>query len=393
MIGANARPRELVIGIDASRNRSGGAKAHLRGILEPLDPPAHGIAEVHLWSTRELADVIPDKPWLIKHCPPALERSLPAQLWWQFRRLRIEAAAAKCDLMFATDASTAGRYEPMVVLGQDLLSYEPSATRLYGFSLARVRLLAILLLQNLAFRASRSVIFLTRHSAATIQKSCGRLARVEIVPHGVGEMFRVPPDSPRKPWPTAGAPIACVYVSNAELYKHHAPVVRAVAALRARGHNLTLTLIGGGTGRAQELLERQVSISDPGGAFVRQLEFLPHGTLPALLADSDIYVFASGCEAFGITLLEGMAAGLPVACSERSSLPEILEDGGTYFDPEDDASIASAIERLLLEPSLRTTVSRRAREIAAAYSWSRCSRETFTFLTRTARAVRENPTR
>jgi glycosyltransferase involved in cell wall biosynthesis len=389
--GVNAASQasgNLVLGIDASRNRSGGARAHLRGILEFLDPAAHGISKVHLWSSRSLADSIPDRPWLVKHCPPALEGSLLGELWWQFRHLKSEAASCGCDLMFATDASTVGRFKPMVVLSQDLLSYEPRALGLYGFSSGRLRILTILWLQNLAFRASSGVIFLTRHSAEAVQKSCGRLARTVVIPHGVGEDFRVPASAPRKPWPEAGAPIRCVYVSNAELYKHHAPVVRGIAALRARGHNVTLTLIGGGTGRAQKLLERQMAESDPKGEFVKQLEFVAHGRLPGLVAESDLFVFASSCEAFGITLLEGMASGLPIACSDRSSLPEILQDGGVYFDPEEDVSIAAAVERLILDGGLREFSARRARGLAEAYSWRRCSEETFSFITQTSRAGR-----
>ncbi|HEX2613600.1 MAG TPA: glycosyltransferase, partial [Fibrobacteria bacterium] len=156
----------------------------------------------------------------------------------------------------------------------------------------------------------------------------------------------------------------------------------------AKGLNVTLTLIGGGTGRAQELLERQMAESDPKGEFVTQLEFVPHGRLPGLIAEFDLFVFASSCEAFGITLLEGMASGLPIACSDRSSLPEILQDGGTYFDPEDDASIAAAVERLIVDDALREFSARRAHTLAEAYSWRRCSGETFSFITQTSRAGR-----
>ena len=66
----------LIIGIDASRNRSGGAQAHLIGILSSLNPEKHGIIEVHIWSFSSLLNLIPDQSWLIKHNPPTLEQSL-----------------------------------------------------------------------------------------------------------------------------------------------------------------------------------------------------------------------------------------------------------------------------------------------------------------------------
>jgi len=77
-----------------------------------------------------------------------------------------------------------------------------------------------------------------------------------------------------------------------------------------------------------------------------------------MMMQADLFVFASSCETFGISLLEAMAVGLPIACSNKSSLPETLQDGGEYFDPEDDQSIASAVKRLILDPVSRKKLLR-----------------------------------
>ena len=53
---------ELTLAIDASRNRSGGAQAHLIGILGRGDPTPYGIRKVHLWSYRKLLDALPNAP-------------------------------------------------------------------------------------------------------------------------------------------------------------------------------------------------------------------------------------------------------------------------------------------------------------------------------------------
>ena len=109
-------------------------------------------------------------------------------------------------------------------------------------------------------------------------------------------------------------------------------------------------------------------------------EFLPKDELLTHLALADLFVFASSCETFGITLLEGMAAGLPIACSNRSSLPETLRDGGVYFDPEDEESIAMAIEQIIQSPALRSAIAQRAKTLSQEYSWKRCADETFSFI-------------
>lgn len=372
----------IILGIDASRNRSGGAKAHLIGILTECDPAKHGIQTIHVWAFRALLDQLPDHPWLIKHNPKSLEQSLIKQLWWQATALEGDIKSAGCDILFTTDASTLCRSRPMVVLSQDMLSYEPGVMRYFGYGLARLRLLAILVLQNLAFRRAAGVIFLTRYAAKVIQQSCGALPSIAYIPHGVDAAFKQ--SQAVNSWPEAGKrPIRCIYVSNAEMYKHQWVVVEAILLLRKRGHNLTLSLVGGGKGPAQQLLQETIAISDPEGVFVEQLEFLPHADLPALLADADLFVFASSCENMPVTLVEAMAVGLPIACSNRGPMPAVLADGGVYFDPEDAGSIADAIEQIIQSPALRLAVAQRAKALSQQYNWKRCADETLAFVTET----------
>jgi len=377
----------LVVGVDASRNRSGGAKCHLISILAGGELLKHGIREVHVWAYKSLLDALPDRPWLIKHTSMALEKGLVSQLLWQATSMSREAVAAGCDIVFTTDASTLCRFRPMVVLSQDLLSYEPGVMRYFGYGKARLRLLAILALQSRAFRRADGVIFLTHYAAKVIQQSCGLLPRIAYIGHGVGEAFRQA--SLMHPWPASGErPIRCLYVSNAAMYKHQWVVVRAIEVLRKSGHNITLTLVGGGSGRAQKLLDEQIAASDPDGVFVEQLDFVPQKELPGHLENADMFVFASSCETFGITLCEAMAVGLPIGCSNLSSLPETLQDGGVYFDPKDYISIAAAIEKIISNPELRRSLAHRAKDISEQYSWARCADETWAFIADTYKSIK-----
>jgi len=373
----------LVVGIDACRNRSGGAIAHLTEILGALEPERHGIREIHIWSYRDLVDRLAERSWLFKHAPAMLERSLPQQLWWQASKLPGELAANGCDILYTTDAATVCTWKLMVVFSQDLLSYEPGALRELGFGYAGLRAAGILLVQNRAFRRADGVVFLTQYAGERIQASCGPLKRVGYIPHGVSEAFRREPRLAR--WPTdASEPIRCVYVSPILEYKHQWNVVASVELLRKRGHNVTLTLVGSGTGPAQARLERQIAQSDSRGEFITILGHVPQAKLPALLAGFHLFLFASSCEAFGITLLEGMSLGLPIVSSNRSSLPETLQDGGVYCDPFDPASIADATAGLIADASLRDRVARHARELSNQFSWKRCAIETFDFIAETA---------
>ena len=372
----------IVIGIDASRNRSGGAIAHLVGILSEGDPVSFGICEVHLWAYQALLNAIPDRPWLIKHSPPALERPMFEQLWWQRFHFPAEVKQSGCQIVLNTDAGTISAVRPAVTMSRDMLSYEPGEITRYGLTRARLRLILLRYMQNRSLRASDGAIFLTRYAAKVIQASCGDLPSIAYIPHGVGAAFKQ--SRQVHAWPELGErSIRCIYVSNTEMYKHQWVVVKAISLLRQRGHNLSLSLVGGGKGPAQELLQDAIAVSDPGGEFVKQLAFLPQQELPTHLARADLFVFASSCENMPNTLVEAMAVGLPIACSNRGPMPEVLADGGVYFDPEDADSIAAAIEQIIQSPVLRLTIAQRAQVLSQQYDWKRCSDETWAFVAKT----------
>lgn len=372
------------VALDASRCRSGGAVAHIKGILNNFDPTMHDIDQIHLWAYKKLADSIPDYPWLVKHSPAPLRSNLLHQMFWQATDLEKEIKQNGCDILLTADASTLCRFKPQVVISQDLLSYEPGMMKKFGWSVDRSRLLAKLWIQNRAFQRAQGVIFLTEYASQVVIESCGELSHFTYIPHGVDQIFQ---DVSLKYQSVKDQhdPIQCLYVSNTAMYKHQWEVVRAVESLRNEGFDINLVLVGGGEGKAQKLLEAQMDHSDPYRTFVRQEQFIPHSQLPQYHAQADLFIFASSCENMPVTLVEAMAAGLPIACSDRGPMPEVLQKAGLYFDPEDYNSIAATIRRLIVEPELRMRLAERARVSAQQYSWSRCASETWSFVAETFR--------
>lgn len=379
----------LIIGIDASRNRSGGAIAHIIGILTEFDPQEHDIKEIHIWSFSSLLNQVPDFPWLFKHNPKDLEKSLFRQLIWQAFSFSRELNSVKCDILFNSSAISICRFKPMVALSQTLISYEPGILKHYGISFARLRFLTIHIIQNFTFRRADGVIFLSNYSGNLIQKSCGLLQRVAYVPHGINEEFNI-----EKPivdmLKHEEHSIRCIYVSDTSMYKNQWVVVRAISLLRDQGLDINLSLVGGGKGAAQNLLDRTISELQSSESFVEQIDFIPNKLLPALLIEKDIFIFASSCENLPITLIEAMAVGLPIACSDRGPMPEILQDGGIYFDPEDFNSIAKAIKKIIDSQELRGEISTRAKSLSQRFNWSKTSNDTFRFISETFSAHNEN---
>ena len=371
------------LGINAINIRQGGGVTHLVELLRAADPPAHGFDRVVVWSVASTLARIEPRPWLRLEHAPAFERGLLPRLAWQRFRLASRARAAGCDLLFAPGASDVSGFRPLVALSQNLLPFEWRELRRFGPSWMALKMALLRLAQGRTLRRADGVLVLTRHARETVLGVTGPIrGESAIVPHGIDPRFFRAPSPQRDAFAFTDAnPCRILYVSIHYPYKHHGNVVEAVARLRASGLHVVLDLVGP-EATETPALARTIARVDPQGAFVFRHGAVPHADLHLRYAAADVNLFASSCENLPLILLEGMAAGLPTACSDRAPMPEVLGEGGEYFDPEDPASIAAALGRLVASPGLRAERARVAHERARAYSWRRCADETFAFLAR-----------
>lgn len=104
--------------------------------------------------------------------------------------------------------------------------------------------------------------------------------------------------------------------------------------------------------------------------------YVPDEDLPAIYAGAQALVFPSFYEGFGLPVLEAMACGTPVVCSDRGSLPEVAGDAALLVDPGDGEAIVEAVRSLLSREDLREVYRRRGLERAGQFSWERAARET-----------------
>jgi len=98
--------------------------------------------------------------------------------------------------------------------------------------------------------------------------------------------------------------------------------------------------------------------------------------LEGLWALARAFIYPSLYEGFGLPVLEAMARGVPVACSDASSLPEVAGDAALLFDPHRPAQIAAAIRRLLTDAGMRERLGELGRLRASAFTWERSARLT-----------------
>ena len=150
--------------------------------------------------------------------------------------------------------------------------------------------------------------------------------------------------------------------------------------MRREGFNISLKLIGGGEGEAQIKTDVSILKNDPENQFITQYGYLPRNEVESLVRNSDIYIFASSCENLPITLLEGMAIGLPVVSSSRGPMPEVLRDGGLYFDPACPDDIAATLKNTIIDDAGRVERLKRSIAISENFTWQRTAADTFSYL-------------
>ena len=110
--------------------------------------------------------------------------------------------------------------------------------------------------------------------------------------------------------------------------------------------------------------------------------YQPDGVLEQLYAGAEALIFPSVDEGFGFPPLEAMTRGVPVICSRRRPMTDLLGDAPLWFDPKDSATLWRALDRLTDEAGLRSEAIERGRLQAAKLSWLHTARETFALYTR-----------
>ncbi len=110
--------------------------------------------------------------------------------------------------------------------------------------------------------------------------------------------------------------------------------------------------------------------------WLKYLGFISQDDLPLLYSAARVFTFPSHYEGFGLPVLEAMASGVPVVCSNAASLPEIAGDAALQCEPGDVDLLSINIQKALLDESWREYAIARGFARVGYFSWSRCAKET-----------------
>jgi glycosyltransferase involved in cell wall biosynthesis len=175
-------------------------------------------------------------------------------------------------------------------------------------------------------------------------------------------------------------------LATSHKHKHLDRLVRAFDAFKdARpGPELLVRagLPGSGEGEWQAALRAARHRED-----IHDLGRVPYAELAPLYCGAVGLVFPSGYEGFGLPVVEAMACGCPVACSDAASLPEAAGGAALLFDCDSEAEITAALRRLVEEPELRESLRTRGLVRAGELTWQETARQTLEVLHSAGRSV------
>jgi len=372
--------KKINLGIDATNIRSGGGKTHLIEILDNIDFSTTKFNKVIIWGNKKILKEIKNYGWLIKKDINISGHNYLYRFLWSFYILDFESKKSKCDLLFIPGGIYLGFHKNVVTLSQNMLPFDFKEIKRYGISSKFLKLILLHYIYKLSFKKSKGIIFLTKYAKNKIQSFCKNLKRKKIIPHGINKnffnktkLFKIKNSSKE---------YKIIYLSSIELYKNHENVIRAVSMLKKKINlKISLHLVGPCTNSSLlSSLNKVIEKHDPDKKFIKYYGNIEYSKLNKILKKMDIGVFASSCENLPISLIEQMASGLPIACSNKKPMTDILMKNSYYFNPENIEEIYKSLFALLSNDKSQKKFSKKGIIEAKNFNWQNTSKLTFKFL-------------
>lgn len=355
--------------------RLGGGQTYVRNLFEYYPGyPDMRVVGVVPDSDRDFFDCHPD---IELRAPKFASRNLGTRLLWNRFELpgllqRLEASVLFCPGGFLATRPSGCR---TAVTFQNMLPFSTEERARYPLGIPRARLKVLGGVQASSFRDADLVVFISEFARAVIELVVPKRRGASVViPHGLSDHFRSKHPRPRDP----RLPDEYVaYVSILTVYKAQLEVLDAWNELRRRrATREKLLLIGpeyAPYARKVHEKVRRLGLENE----VVLLGNVPYAELPAYYQHAKVNIFASSCENCPNVLLEKLAAGRPVVCSDFPPMPEFGGDAAIYFDPYNPNQLASALASLLDDAAAMERWGRLATERALVYQWPDAAKQTW----------------
>jgi glycosyltransferase involved in cell wall biosynthesis len=338
----------------------GGTEIYLRQLLAAL-AGIDAANEYFVFTNLETgADLVPRQA-NFQWKPQAVHaRFRPARIAWEQIVLPLEVSRYRLNVLFNPGfTSPAFAFCPCVTVFHDL-QHKRHPEHFRWFDLPFWRLLLWL-----SAHRSRKLIAVSEATRADLLRIYRLPAdRVVVIHHGVESAFFELDRARIEPY------VLCV--STLHPHKNLERLIRAYAR-RRRDYRLVLAGMRGFHTRTLEALIEQLGMTES----VRLTGWLPREELYRLYQRALAFVYPSTFEGFGMPVLEALAAGIPVACSDIPVLREVAGEAALFFDPASEDAIDGALGGIVTDASLRLRLTDAGPAQARGFTWELAARQTF----------------
>lgn len=372
----------MKIGIDCSSIKEGGNITHLTEILNYLKPSDYNISMVVLWCSDSLATKITPRLWLKFEIQEELNGNFFSETFWKIKILPI--LAKKCDIVFCPTGYFWSKSVNYVAMCRNMLYYEKKEINRYGyFSKEYLKNILLRFLQVNTFKKAKGIIFISEYAKEKVQTFLDfDISSYPVISHGVSKRFASKVKLQKEITSySLSTPYQILYISNIAIYKHQWILIEAISKLFQKNYNIQLTIVGKPIDKkAEKMFYTALKNTENSSKYIKYLGQIPHKEVHTLYKSTDLFVYSSSCENMPNILIEAMTSGLPIAASNMGVMPEFLKDAALYYNPLDVQDTMNAIEELIVNPLQRQKLAQKSKSYAEKYSWERCCKETFNYL-------------
>ena len=375
--------KKIIIAIDATSIVNTGGFTHLYNLIQNFDAKFHkDIKEVVIYSSESVLKRLPNHHLITKRSHFFLNRGKLMRLFFQLYILDLSLRKNKVNILLSTTGDYVGNFKPYVGISQNMLLYEKQFWKEISVIKEKLKLFINHKRQKKCFESAAGIIFISNYAKNYINHELNiNKIPSKVIYHGIGSNFINQDPNISKHQIERGKTLKLIYVSTVHVYKNQWNVIDAVWNLRQNGVKISLTLIGpiiyypSGERLFSKIRER-----DPEGEFINYIPHVNHDKLPLQFSKHDAVIYASSCENMPNILIESMASGLPIACSDKQPMPEFLKNGGYYFNANSVDSIQKAIINLI-EDKDRFKKIKQNLKFVTNLKWEETSKKTFNFIT------------
>lgn len=372
------------IGIDATNIGGGGGITHLKEFLNQLasDTFLKNYYKVVVFGSEKVLDQCPNNIIIVKWTHPLLNKGLLERVFFQLFHFDKEIKKS-CDILFSITGDYIGKFKPVVSMSRNMLLYERDIWKEIKQPKEIIRFWLNFQKQKRAFHNSAGVIFISNYAKKIVSKQINLKGKqVSVIHHGISPRFYGAIQQQNSICDySLTKPFRLLYVSTVHVYKHQWNLIESVGILRKKGYPIELDLVGGIIFKAAGLrLNKKLQQVDPDQEFIHYHGHIRYDKIEQYSKNTDGIIFASTCENMPNTLIESMASGVPIACSNKMPMPEFLKNNGFYFNSYDVDSITNAIEELLQNTQKRKVMAQNNLEEVKQYNWAKTTRQTLDFI-------------